>query len=203
MKWIIFSTDGNERLRRLLESGVEHMGNITPVVIVKYSSEEAGAECVRIAHEYKAYWLAGGDTFRSNTLGAIESVRKDMTLDPMVLLTPDDVVFRAGVNLSMVWSALQKDIVGVNLALGMSSPCMVEKRELAVRGDQLFMWDLDDVQWFSLGTIYRTPELLGALCETEWNSLPELVSAVNESQLPFPGLKMACQQEPSLEPQGG
>lgn len=200
MKWIIINNLGPIALHIVLDSATKHMRNIVPTVV--WSCENAHeANAYGIVYDrFRAFWTPytkTQDSFRAVVLSEIESLRNDGTLDPMTLLTSDTQVFTQTWNPHDAWTALMtSSVLGVKLTVE-REPWMQEVAWKRGRGPVAYGWMWGDVAGelsvpFTLGTVYRTSDIIGPMERSQWDSLSSLQSFIGDDPAIRRTSRLAC-----------
>ena len=209
MKWLILASHP-ARLHALLESAARHLPNIEPDLILDESQvtpDLMNAYSVFSGSGFKGMFrLATQSHFwREAVLTAIQAPRKNGSIEPMAMVTPDTMLFTRKVVLRDAWDCLSdEETLGVSLGLGVVSDWVhFEERRWVGKRTSAYTWKWPDVPGiyghaFSYGTVYRTGDLLGPLCRNEWDSPETLRDALSNDATLRRRPRMACLPEPAL-----
>jgi hypothetical protein len=186
MRWIILS-DNPKKLQVLLDSAGDGLPHTTPQVLIYAQPPLEGYASIQGVCR-----LLVSKSLASDTETIVGWTQLNGTLEPMTLITTDDMVFSSRVNLQDAWYAMNNhSIAGLSLTHSPESKGLKLSEGHFLRGGApCYTWDWD--QWFSFGTIYRTGDLLGPICRAQWNSPSELLTALNSDVALRRRNRMAC-----------
>ena len=195
MNWIILSSDP-KLLRSHLESGEQYLRNEIPSVLSLFDYQDGYKEHVRLSRLFAAEWHFAAEPdndwpWRDALLDLTSRTRPNSTQEKMTLLTTDSTTFCRKVLSYDAWAILKDpNILSVSLAV----PPVEPLREAFYHGGkvQARVWERADGLPTVVNTIWRTTDLTGSLCRTEWSDLPSMVAAVTSDTGLDRRTRMAC-----------
>jgi hypothetical protein len=203
MKWIVVSDDSPDQLDGLLASSLKKVA-VTPNVLVRASANEADEKYAEVALSYRAAWFRYGDGDELPIRDILYQPKPNGTLDPLTLLTTDNMRIVRPINAQDALAALDTPaILGLSL---LDAACVVPNtRPLVGRTPatgELSVWDLDMAVGshrlrFAYGIVYRTSDILNAIVEAKITSVHHLEEAI-ERRIPLRRNRMACLPEASI-----
>ena len=204
MNWIIISADRPAQLQLLLESAAEYFPSVFPYVVFDASSTEMLSAYGLVHERFRAAWHRTSDV-REVVGDIVCHTRPNGTLEPMTLITNDFTLFQERVYTNDAWAALlDNDTLGLSLFRSSkeTGPGLLSEPSTRTQSERFsWRWREATTPWrepFSLGTIYRTSDLIGPLTRTVWGTPGTLCSAM-ETEVSFDRRpKLQCLGDPAL-----
>ena len=200
MNWITFTKDEPDLLHCHLESAEDGLPYIVPNVVMESTNDASRLGYVDVGKRFSVDWhVVDAGSIQQTVADILCLTRHNGTLEPMLLLTTDSMVFLDRVGLSTVWNVLKdRKILGVSLTLDAKreGPPLTELHFVHNEADvYCWQWRGCEGAWGApqaFGVIYRTSDILGPLSRLEWNDPESLQKAVSGDASLRSKERMAC-----------
>lgn len=206
MKWIIISKDAPANLHALLESARTFAPKLKPDVFLDISdSSEMQDAYALVAARFGVRWTVQTVDFRQ-LADLVQSPAPNGKQERLLMLCTDTMLFRNETNPLDVWAAIQDpNVLGVSqtLARHESGGGFVASRFSGQEPSVWkWLWTNAEGEWgepFHYGCVYRTSDILGPMCRTNWDSPTTLKEALCRDETIRRRSKMCCPTKVCLE----
>jgi len=196
MRFIIFSDNSPVHLHAVLESAGKCLPHTQPEVLLTTPIEgEIWSAYQLVSQRFRVECLAvDGAGWRNGLLSMLARTRVDGTLEQMALFGCDNLYFSRRIKLNDAWPALSnRTIRGVSLVV----PAPHRAWTNHFGKSALPMWDATG-PCFSLGTVYRTSDVMGPFSRHLYDSSDSLLEELSDDATMCRKQRMTCLPEPAM-----